>query len=224
MDLSRLLCTPRTPRFRLLERSPSASPSALRYSRQTLQKKPRARELSRDERLRARTLCEDAKWPRDAVATLLKATPRQIQWALEHPLTPQKNKSGRRPCFDTPRRVELQRWFLSNPAYRYMAWGDLKFFLPPELYAGEAALFRALCALGYTRRLRRRRIRHTEANRRARVRWCEEIKARFPNPEDWEWIIFSDETWAVNDPMWKQWVTIHNMEDPNDFALLRQYP
>ena len=41
---------------------------------------------------------------------------------------------------------------------------------------------------------------------------------------DWEWVIFSDETWVVNDLMWKQWVTIYNMEDPNDFALLRYKP
>jgi hypothetical protein len=50
------------------------------------------------------------------------------------------------------------------------------------------------------------------------------MKQRFPHLEDWEWVIFSDETWAVNDPMWKKWVTIHNMEDPDDFALLRRKP
>ncbi|KAH8755382.1 hypothetical protein F5883DRAFT_571192 [Diaporthe sp. PMI_573] len=105
-----------------------------------------------------------------------------------------------------------------------MAWEDLKFFLPPELYAGDTAVCRALHALGYTRRLRRRRIRHTAANQRTRVRWCQEMLRRFPHPQDWESIIFSDETWAVNDPMWKKWVTTHNMEDPNDFALLRRHP
>lgn len=224
MDLSRLLCTPRTPRFRPFEPSPSASPSALRQSRRTHQNKPRARELTRDQRLKARTLHEDAKWPVEAIATRLRATRRQIDWALQNQLTPQKNRSGARPLLDTPRRVDLQRWFLSNPAYRYMAWNDLKFFLPPELYVGDTALCRALRALGYTRRIRRRRVRHTAANRRARVRWCLEMKQRFPNPQDWEWVIFSDETWANNDPMWKQWVTIHNMEDPDAFALLRRHP
>lgn len=37
-------------------------------------------------------------------------------------------------------------------------------------------------------------------------------------------MIFSDETWATNDPMWKKWITIHDTEDPEAFALLRRKP
>lgn len=37
-------------------------------------------------------------------------------------------------------------------------------------------------------------------------------------------MIFSDETWATTDPMWKQWATVHDTEDPESFALLRRKP
>ncbi|KAK3358067.1 hypothetical protein B0T25DRAFT_540878, partial [Lasiosphaeria hispida] len=36
--------------------------------------------------------------------------------------------------------------------------------------------------------------------------------------------LFSDETWATNLHMWKQWITIHHTEDPEAWALLRQKP
>ena len=78
--------------------------------------------------------------------------------------------------------------------------------------------------LGFQRRVQPRRIHLTAANKAHRVRWAQDMLIRFPNPEDWENIGFSDETWAVNDPQWKQWATIHNTEDPDDFALLRRRP
>jgi transposase len=37
-------------------------------------------------------------------------------------------------------------------------------------------------------------------------------------------MLFSDETWATNSHMWKQWITIHDVEDPEAWALLRQKP
>ena len=45
-----------------------------------------------------------------------------------------------------------------------------------------------------------------------------------PNPEDWEDVLFSDETWATNSVMWKKWLTIYDTEDPETFALIRQKP
>lgn len=34
----------------------------------------------------------------------------------------------------------------------------------------------------------------------------------------------SDEVWATNDPMWKQWVTLGAEEDTAEFALLKRRP
>jgi transposase len=45
-----------------------------------------------------------------------------------------------------------------------------------------------------------------------------------PRPEDWEDFLSSDETWATNSHMWKQWLTIHDTEDPEAWASLRQKP
>lgn len=98
--------------------------------------------------------------------------------------------------------------------------------MPPNLTRyHESALFSALRRLGFsTKRKRSRLICRTLANERARVRWCEVCLERWPNEDDWENIIFSDETWATNDPIWKRWVTILDTESPDDFALLRRSP
>lgn len=221
MDLTRLLCTPCTPRIRFFsERTHDAvSPSAQRQARRR-----RAKELSRDERHRIRTLYEDAHWTLEHVAEHTQHTPRQVQWAVTHPLTPQKNQKPRY-GLQSPQRAELQRWLLSDPALRYVAWPDLRFLLPPGLsHVGTEAIITALRLLGWRRRKRPRRIHRTVANEQARVRWCKRMQQLRPRPEDWEDVIFSDETWAVNDPMWKQWATVHDHEDLEDFALLRRHP
>jgi len=45
-----------------------------------------------------------------------------------------------------------------------------------------------------------------------------------PRPEDWENVLFSDETWATTSPTYKKWLTIHESEDINAWALVRTKP
>lgn len=37
-------------------------------------------------------------------------------------------------------------------------------------------------------------------------------------------MIFLDETYVVNDPMWKQWITLHKDEAPEAYALMKRRP
>lgn len=227
MDVSRLLSTPRTPRIQrsFHPSSPSGSPSIRQYIH--LQQKKRSTELSRDEKVEIRALRKYAGFTYPQIAQQTGKSQRQVQLALNSPVTPQKNcyTNRRKNAFSTPEREKLKQWMLSDPSYRYISWRDLRFFLPPEYTRyGETALFSALRRLGFSRRKRPRRIHRTPANERARVRFCKQCLERWPDEKDWENIIFSNKTWATNDPMWKRWVTILDTETPEDFALLRRSP
>jgi len=78
--------------------------------------------------------------------------------------------------------------------------------------------------MGWQRRIRPRRIILTPWHKAARLRFAYEQLYLRPNPEDWEKVLFSDETWATASPMWKKWVTIHDSEDIESFALVRKKP
>ncbi|KAK4193971.1 hypothetical protein QBC40DRAFT_131176, partial [Triangularia verruculosa] len=89
---------------------------------------------------------------------------------------------------------------------------------------GDRAFTRAMLEAGFKRRVQPRRIRLTVAHRQARLAFAREQLALRPRPEDWEKVAFSDETWATNNPMWKRWLTIHDSEDIEDWATIRQKP
>jgi transposase len=111
---------------------------------------------------------------------------------------------------------------------RYIPIENLPFFLPPPLNSfSPIALGRAICALGGHSKFRPRRIKLTQALKDERVAWCQQQLQLRPNPEDWEDVLFSDETWAVNDYMWKQRGILFDDEDEEeieDWALERRRP
>lgn len=130
------------------------SPAAERHARllQQRQRQNRAPELTRDEKIEIRGLRKYTNWGYKQIADATQKTVRQVQWACNGPLTPQKARSGRPPGIRTPERLELQRWLLSGDFHREVSWSDLRFFLPPELsHYGETAIFTALRKLGYRR-------------------------------------------------------------------------
>ncbi|KAK4202993.1 hypothetical protein QBC40DRAFT_346694 [Triangularia verruculosa] len=69
-----------------------------------------------------------------------------------------------------------------------------------------------------------RRLKLTARHRKARLAFAREQLAVCPRPEDWETVLFSDETWATNNHMWKRWLTIHDLEDIEAWASIRQKP
>jgi hypothetical protein len=100
----------------------------------------------------------------------------------------------------------------------------LRWYIPEIEHFGERAVIHALQSMGYKRKIRPRRIHLTERHKADRLAFAYEQLARRPNPEDWEKVLFSDETWATTSPMWKKWITIHDCEDIESFALVRKKP
>jgi transposase len=83
-----------------------------------------------------------------------------------------------------------------------------------------------LSDIGIKSEIRPRKVPRTEANKRNRVAWCREQLRLRPTPESWETVGFSDETWAMNDPQWKQRVLVDTEagEKASDFPLKRRKP
>jgi hypothetical protein len=162
--------------------------------------KSRAKEVSRDDKL-------------------------AVQEALKGPLTPQKSGNvGPKPVISTPFKELLRQYLQSDKLFRYLPWQDLRYYVPGFELFGEEAIYTALRALGYRRRKRCRDLDLPDEYRAQRLAFAYEQLALRPRPEDWEKVIFSDETWATNCPVWKKWITIHDTEDPRTWALLRRKP
>ncbi|PQE05125.1 actin associated Wsp1 protein [Rutstroemia sp. NJR-2017a BBW] len=81
-------------------------------------KTPTRRELSRDDRLRIQTLYFDTNWDRTKICLQTNFTYDQINYALTHRLTPQKQKTGRHVVLNTPQRKRLIEWVTASPENR----------------------------------------------------------------------------------------------------------
>jgi hypothetical protein len=143
-----------------------------------------------------------------------------VQLALQGPLTPRK-KGKPRPIIKTPQKNELVEFLRADPLNRKLPWADLRYYIPGFELFGERAISTALESLGWKRSIRQRQIQLTDKYNADRLAFAYEQLPLRPNPEDWENVLFSDETWATNNPMWKQWITIHDTEDTETWALIR---
>jgi ketohexokinase/beta-glucosidase len=187
--------------------------------------KPRAKEVSRDQKIEARALRNHCNWSYSRISEVLGLTPKQVQDAVKGPLTPQKaSKVGPKPVVRTPQKELLRQYLQSDILFRQLPWQDLRYYIPGFELFGESAIYTALRSLGYKRIKRRRDLNLPDRYRAKRLAFAYEQLALRPRPEDWEKVIFSDETWATNNPMWKKWITIHATEDLRTWSLLRQKP
>jgi DDE superfamily endonuclease len=188
-------------------------------------RRPKAPDLTRDQKVEIRTLRFYANWPYNQIVEATGRTYQQVQDACTGPLTPQKpNRCGRKPLIRTPEKDVLIQYLRSDVRYRELPWPDLRYFIPGFELFSEQAIYTALQQLGYLRSKRPRRIHLTDFRKARRLAFAYEQLALRPRPEDWERVLFSDETWATNSYMWKKWITRHETEDPNTWALLRQKP
>lgn len=224
-----------------------SSPSAERFYRQQTQRNTRRQalqelrptqintthrssELTRDDKVAIRAVREVTGWDYHTIARKFngKYTDRQIQLAIAGPLTPRKSTSHKsRILINTPLRERIRRFLDEKREHRDIPWPDLRWLVPGLETYGDQAIHSAMKRLGYNRVLKPRVIKLTARAKRLRVAFANWALERWPNPEDWVQddapnILFSDETWATNNPMWKRWITVHDTEDPETWALLRQ--
>lgn len=183
-----------------------------------------SRPLTRDEKIEIRALRKHCKWDYFKIAQVTGKTTRQVQDAITGPLTPRHKNRGCKPVIKTPEKNALVESLRVDPFYRKLPWADLRYYIPGFEHYGEHAITTALRSIGYTRKIRPRQIYLSDRHKADRLAFAYEQLSIRPRPEDWERVLFSDETWATNSPMWKQWITIHDTEDPETWALIRTKP
>lgn len=226
MDIHALLNhdSPSTQRFNRLQKDRSLRQPTLTNTADFPPPRTRAPELTRDQKIEMRTLRTHNKWTYSTIAKATGHTIGQVRLALTGPLTPQKHRCGKKPLLRTPQKTQLREFLAADRLHRELPWPDLRWYIPGfELY-GEQAIRTALRAIGYRRQVRKHKIHLTDRHKAARLTFAYEQLSLRPNPEDWETVLFSDETWATTSYMWKKWVTIHDSEDEEAFALVRAKP
>ena len=143
-------------------------------------------------------------------------TNRQIQYTNRHRLTPQKNKASTKPKLSTPRKRALEAWLLESPSRRHIPWKQIPLYAPQFSDIGEYAIYSAMRALGYQRRVAKRKGFSTDPEVmrerldfvRQAIHWTRErLYAQ----------IFSDEVWAKGGAHTVSFVTVK--EDSSDRYL-----
>jgi len=186
-------------------------------------KRFKALNLTRDQRIQVKALHQISQLTYSEIHHQTGFSERQIQTAYTRPATPQKAKVKRKGLIRTPQKQQLHDWFEESEAHKFTALYNLPNKVPSPLRSfGKLALIQATLNLSYLSRIRPHDILRTPANERHRIVWSQLQLRLQPNPEDWENVAFSDETWAVNDPMGSKRVIIHNTEDIRDYSLRRR--
>ena len=94
------------------------------------------------------------------IANLLNPTERQAQYAKKHPVTPSKNRCGRRFSISDEKAQEIVNWITIDGAHRHAKLGKIP-KLAPELNLGNAGMKAARSALGrngYERRVGKEKV------------------------------------------------------------------
>lgn len=161
------------------------------------------KQTTRDIRLKIQTLYYTAEWTISNICLQLNLTQRQVQYALESRPTPQRHACGRKAILDIPRRKQLIEWVTSSRESRYTPWIEIPSILGWN--CGEKAIRTAMKKEGYTRAVSRKKPPLSEQNRQIRLQWA--LEHVNWTQEQWDKILWSDETWVMPGAHKRQWVT-----------------
>jgi hypothetical protein len=83
------------------------------------------KDCSRDTQLQVQTLFFHTGFTKEEICLQLNLTLRQVKYALAHRVTPQKNRSGRRPFLSPAERKQLIDWVCANRKNRRTPWSQI---------------------------------------------------------------------------------------------------
>jgi Transposase len=162
---------------------------------------PRTSHTTRDQRLQAQTL-RDIGFTYAQIREQLGLTFDQIQYAVNHRITPQKRKG--RPSKLAPEEVDqIIAWVCASKTNRRTPWAQIPIIM--ELNVSYYYVRNALRNAGFSRRVARHKPPLSERNRQARLQWA--IKHVGWTLEEWRKVLWSDETWCNGDRHIKTYVT-----------------
>ena len=174
-----------------------------------------SRQTTRDQRLAIKTALR-FQVPWSKIRKEFNVSNRQIQYANRYRLTPQKKKCSKKPGLSTPRKKALEAWLLESPSRRHVPWRQIPLRAPEFSDFGEQAISTAMKALGYRRRVAKRKGFSTDPDvMRERLEFAQE--AINWTRERLYLQIFSDEVWAKGGAHTVSFVTVK--EDRSDRYL-----
>jgi hypothetical protein len=162
------------------------------YSIPTPKTLTKPKQLNRDDRLRVQTLYFDANWTIDDIVLQTNYTKDQVRYAINHRITPQKQRCGTRPYLNTPQRKRLIEWVSASDTNRRVPWSEIPSILGWE--CGEKAIRTAFKKEGYVRRSALQKPPLTEEHKKQRLEWAWEHL--FWLDEEWDRILWTDDTWV----------------------------
>jgi hypothetical protein len=137
---------------------------------------------TRDDRLRIQTLYNYAGFSIGQIALQLNLTKRQIKYALSHRLTPQKQKSGRRPFLGPLERKQLIEWVCVSSKNRRVPWDQI-----PAIFGWDCQVYTIETAFkleGFARRTALKKPDLTPKHAAIRLAWA------------WDYIFWTWEDWV----------------------------
>ena len=179
---------------------------------------PHAKATTRDTRIKVQTL-RDIGWKYQAIATELDLTLRQVQYAVNHPLTPAK-RSGRPSGITHDELEAIIEWVIHSKNGRRCQWSNIPIAMGLP-YIGWYAIRNALRNAGFKRYVARRKPPISEVNRVKRLAFA--IEHLNWSIEDWSRILWSDETWVTGGRHTKTWVTRRPGEEWDPTCIVERH-
>ena len=176
-------------------------------------------DLSRDMRLQVQTL-RAIGWKYSTIAEFLKVTLNQVQYACSHRPTPQKLRCGRKSTIDAISRQFLVEFVCASKKNRQLPYNQIPWKLGWDVT--EDAIRLALKKEGFSRRIARRKPPISETNRLLRLAWAHEHLNW--TKEQWQTILWSDETWVNGSRHKKVYVTRRAHEEFDLTCIIPRLP
>jgi transposase len=167
-------------------------------------------DLSRDQRLRIRTLHFDANWTYQQITDELKITLRQVQHACQAETASPKKRSGRPRLLSKEQVDELVDFVCASKTNRQMSYLALSVQAFPEWGVSLYAIRSGLTSRGFKRCVAIGKPPLSEVNKAKRREFAEIHKTW--TISQWSSIIWSDETWITGSHR-KRWVTRRSGEE-----------
>jgi DDE superfamily endonuclease/Transposase len=175
------------------------------------------RQLSRDQRIRVQSL-HNLGCSQQEIAREVQITRNQVRTAIHGPATPQHHKRGRKATLWDEEKARIIEWICSSKRNRRASWEKIAIEngMPNRMYAIRNALRQE----GFSRRIARRKPPCSETTRQARLAWAQ---AHIDwTAEQWDSLLWTDETWTNGGRHTRAWVTRRSDETWDSTCIIER--